>query len=103
MQLNKQGLVQTCSAKAFQIVIQFAAVHDRHLVRDPGERDIGLRAAKLLERFRSNLGMPGHTGGGGEHLVGADEITTVTDGFARKPHRLGVVGARQTGRRRQCR
>ena len=41
-------LVQPRAAKAFQIVLPFSLVLDRHLLADPAERDIGLGAAQLL-------------------------------------------------------
>ena len=46
---------------------------------DPGERNVGLRAAKLLQRDLGDIGLPGHAGGGGQHPVGADEIAALAD------------------------
>src|SRR5258705_11636624 len=43
-----QQLTQAGATEAFQIVLPVRVVLDRYLVRDPGKRDIRLRAAKLL-------------------------------------------------------
>ena len=64
---------------------------DRHLACDPGERNVGLRAAKLLQRGLGDIFLSGHAGGGREHAVGADEIAALADALARKTHRLIVV------------
>src|SRR5215469_4607008 len=72
-------------------MLQFAALHDRHLVGDPGEGDVGLRAAKFLERGRGEIAKSRHAGGGSEHPVRADKVAALTDRFARQPHRLFVV------------
>ena len=40
-------LIQAGAAKGFQIVFPVSILFDRHLVCEPGERNIGLRAAKL--------------------------------------------------------
>ena len=64
---------------------------DRHLASNPGKRDIGLRAAKLLQRDTGDISLAGHAGGGRQHSVGADEIAALSDSFARKPYRLVVV------------
>jgi len=72
-------------------MLQFAGVHDRHLLRDPRTRDIGLRPAQLAKRGRSRFGVAGHAGGRGQHPVRADEIGPLTDGLARQPHRLVVI------------
>jgi hypothetical protein len=60
---------------------------DWHLVCDPGERNIRLDAAKLVECGRGDIVLFGH-GGGRQHAVGTDEIATLSDGLARKTHRL---------------
>ena len=72
-------------------MLEFAALHNRHLIRDPAKRDIGLRAAQLLKRSRSDIGMSGHAGGGGEHSMRADKIAALAYGFTRQPHRLGII------------
>jgi hypothetical protein len=38
-------LVQARAAECLQVMLQLGALHDRHLVCDPGERNIGLRTA----------------------------------------------------------
>jgi hypothetical protein len=52
-------------------VLKVLALHDWHFGRDPGERDVGLRAAKLLERGLSCRDPSGYTRRGGEDAVGA--------------------------------
>jgi hypothetical protein len=46
---------------------------------DPGERNIGLGAAKLRSAAAATSRLPGHAGGGREHAVGADEIAALPD------------------------
>ena len=41
---------------------------------DPAERDIGLRAAQLLQCCLGNDDPADHAGGGGQHPIRADEI-----------------------------
>ena len=72
---------------------------DRHLVYDPGQRNIGLRAAKLLECGHGDLDLTGHTGGSGEDTVGAGVISAQADGDARQPHRLFVIVPDELGQR----
>ena len=48
-QHQRPTLVQARAAEAFQIVLPVGILLNRHLARDPGERNIGLRAAQLLE------------------------------------------------------
>ena len=57
---------------------------ERHLTRDPGERNIGLSAAQLTECCRGDVCMSGHAGGGGEQAVAADVIAAKTDGRLRQ-------------------
>ena len=64
---------------------------DRYLVRDPSKRNIGLHAAKLLERGHGGLNLTGHAGGGGEDTVGAGVIAAQADGDARQSYRLIVI------------
>jgi len=60
-------------------------------------RDVGLRAAKFLERGRGDIANSGHAGGSSEHPVRADKIASLTDRFARQPHRLFVVPPDELG------
>ena len=64
-----QQLTQAGATEAFQIVLPVRVVLDRYLVRDPSKRNIGLHAAKLLERGHGGLNLAGHAGGGGEDTV----------------------------------
>jgi len=66
---------------------------DRHFLRDPGQGDIGLGAAKLPERGCGNLGLAGHAGRRGQHPMRADKIGALADTLARQPHRLVVVAS----------
>jgi len=43
------GLLQTSAAERFQVVRPFDRVSHQHLTLDPGQRDVGLRAAQLLQ------------------------------------------------------
>jgi hypothetical protein len=67
-------LVQTPAAQSFQIMHAVDAPLDRHLVCDPGERNIGLRPAKLQQCEFGNIILSGHARCGRQHPVGADEI-----------------------------
>ena len=68
-------------------------VLDRYVIPDPGERNVGLRAAKLLQRGRGDLGRRRHAGGGGQHPMGAGEIAAKTNGGARQLDRLLVIAS----------
>ena len=87
----RPGLGQARATKALQIVLAVGVLLDRHLVRDPGERNIGLSAAQFLERGRGDPDLSGHAGGGGQDAVGADEIAALPEGFAGKTHGRVVV------------
>ena len=78
-------LVQPRSTEPFQVVLPLGVLLDRHLLSDPGKRNIGLYAAKLLECGRGDLGLTGHAGCCGEHSVGAYEIGALADTLARHP------------------
>src|SRR6202022_1755777 len=64
---------------------------DRHLACNPGKRNIGLCAAKLLQCDPGDLSLAGHAGGGRQHSVGADEIAALSNAFARKTYRHVVI------------
>ena len=64
---------------------------DRHLACDPGERNVGLRAPKLMQRDFGGVVLTGHARGGRQDPVGADEIAAWPDALARQVHRLVVV------------
>ena len=86
-----RNLIQPRAAKTLQIVLPIGLVHDGHLACDPGERNIGLRAAKLLQRGRGDIVLSGHAGGRREHPMGADEVAALPDAFARQSNGLVVI------------
>ena len=94
---GRDGLDQTCTAKTVQIVFPVGFLLDRHLGGDPRERDVGLRAAQLLQRRLRNVVVTCHRGGGGQHPVGADEIAALPDALAREPDRLLIVARDEMG------
>src|SRR5262249_31169413 len=85
------------AAKTLQIVLAVGVLFDRHLACHPRERNIGLRAAQLLERRLGDRALPGHAGGSGEHPVRADEIAAQPDALAREAHRLVVIAPDELG------
>ena len=70
---------------------------DGHLSCDPGERNIGLRAVKLLQSGGSDIVLSGHAGGRRQHSVRADEIAALPDASARKADCLVVVAPDELG------
>ena len=76
-------LIQARAAEGSQIVFPVRFLLDRHLAREPGERNIGLRAAQLLQRKLCDLILSGHGGRGGEYPVATDKIAALTDSLAR--------------------
>ena len=75
---KKIVLVQTSAAEGFEIVLPVGVPLERYVVRDPCEREFGLRAAQCLERGRGNLRLAGHSGGGGKHAVARGVIFAKT-------------------------
>ena len=55
----------------------------RHFRGDPRNRNVGLGAAKFLQRCRCDLALTRHTGRGGEQAVRADEIGLLADALTR--------------------
>src|SRR6195256_5366008 len=90
-------LVQARAAEGFQIVLPVGVPLDRHLACDPGERNIGLRAAKLLQCDLGDIVLSGHARSGRQYPVGADEIAALSDALARKTHSLVVVAPDELG------
>src|SRR6478672_1198364 len=84
----ESALLQSCPAETLQIVFPLFVQLDRHLACNPGERNIGLRAAKLLQRGLGDVFLADHACGGSQHPVRADEIAALPDALARKTHRL---------------
>jgi hypothetical protein len=54
---NSRSL-QAGAAKAFHEMLAIGGAFDRHVVLDPGERNIGLDAAELLQRGFGGIGCP---------------------------------------------
>jgi hypothetical protein len=67
--LREKSLVQAGPAKTVEIMLAIGVALDRHVGGDPGERDIGLRAAQLLECGLGGVGLSRHGGGAGEHPI----------------------------------
>src|SRR6185437_12824758 len=85
------GLVQAGAAEAFQIVLPLGVLLDRHLLCDPGERNIGLGATQFTQCGLGDFVLSGHAGGSGQHSMCADKIAALAESLARKTHRLLVV------------
>src|ERR1700753_2674960 len=90
-------LIQPCAAKALQVMIAIGGVAPRHLVGDPGQRDVRLCAAKLLQCKRRNLGLSGHPCRSPQHPQRPDEIAALPNRFTRKLYRFLVVAAAEPG------
>src|SRR3984893_18910283 len=84
-------LVQARPTEAFQIVLPVGFRLDRHLACNPGKRNIGLCAAKLLQCDPGDISPAGHGGRRRQHSVGANEIAALSDALARKTYRLVVI------------
>src|SRR5712691_11268115 len=56
--VEKARLVQARAAEGFQVVLAVGVQFPWQLVGDPGQRDVGLRAAQLLQCSRRDLGLP---------------------------------------------
>ena len=64
---NHHALAQAGAAEAFQVVLPVGFPFDRHLAGNPGQRNIGLRAAKFLQCSAGNFGFAGHAAGRRQH------------------------------------
>src|SRR4249920_693964 len=71
---TSSGLIQPGAPKAFQIVFAVGIELPGQLARDPGQRNIRLDAAQLLERGLRDLDLAGHAGRDREHAVGTGEV-----------------------------
>src|SRR5712672_2454266 len=91
--VRKATLVQARAAEGFQIMLAVGVQLPRQLICDPGQRDIGLRAAQLLQGSGCDLGLARHAGGHRQYPVGATEIAALTDRLARQSHSLLVVSS----------
>lgn len=80
---NRCGpLCQPSAAKTFEIVRALVVAQDRHVLVDPGERDVRLRAAQLGECAAGDLGPVRHARGRGQHAMCADEIVALAKALA---------------------
>src|SRR6266849_2600411 len=95
--LRRAALVQARAAEGLQIMLAVGVQLPRQLVCDPGQRNVGLRAAQLLQRSGCDLGLAGHAGGHRQYPVGAGEIAALTDRLARKSDSLLVVSSDKLG------
>ena len=67
-------LLQPRAAKTLQVMLAVGGLFYRQFACDPGERDIGLSAAKLLQGCSGEFTLSGHSSSGGQDTVPADEI-----------------------------
>src|ERR1700733_9532835 len=94
-------LTQPRTPKAFEIVVAVGVMLQRHLARDPGQRNIGLDATEFAQGRRGDVWRRGHAGGRGKYAVAGGVIAAQADGSTREPHRLLVIATdvlRQRGR-----
>src|SRR5206468_4545558 len=89
----RSWLSQARAPKPFQIMRLVRLVLERQSGREPGERDVGLGAAELLQRGFGGVSAAGHAEGGRQHAVGADKIASLPQRFARQADRLRVIFA----------
>src|ERR1700688_4618715 len=94
---SSHKLFQAGATQPLQIMLSIGGASPRHLVCDPGERDIWLRAAQIAQCQLRALRLSRHPGSGCQYPVGADKIRALPDGFARKAHRVVVVVANELG------
>ena len=78
----EQWSFQSGTAKPLQIVLAVGILLDRHLAFDPGERNVGLRTAKLLQCGFGDSFLACHASGSSEHAVGADKIAALPNAVA---------------------
>ena len=64
---------------------------DRHLARDPSERNVGLHALQFMQCGGGDITFSRHAGCRGEHTMAAHEIAALADGGAREPHCLAII------------
>lgn len=88
---NSRLSVQTRATKAFQIVLALGVLLDRHLSFDPCKRNVGLHAAKFLQRRLGHVLLLGHACGSRENSVGTNEIAALANAVAGEAHGLLVV------------
>src|SRR6516164_6731478 len=79
---NRSELIKARPAQRSYIVLALGFV-DRHLAFHPGQRDVGLHTANLLDHGLGKIVVARHGGRSSEQSIGADEISTLTDRFAR--------------------
>ena len=89
-------LIQSCTAHGVQK--NFALIQpERQMLDDPCDRDVGLRAAQVLQRGLGQLDLTRHRSGGSEHPVGGGEVGALTDRLAREPYRLVIIASDELG------
>ena len=71
-------------------MLPLGVILDRHVMTDPGQRNVGLRSAKILERCSGILGPACHSRGRGEHAVRADEIDALAQALPRALKTVGI-------------
>src|SRR5437870_12300630 len=86
----RSWLSQARPSKPFQIMRLVRLVLERQSAREPGERDVGLGAAKLLQRCLGSASVAFHAEGSGQHAVGTNKIGSLAQRFTREADRLGV-------------
>ncbi len=91
------GSIQPGAAKAVQIMLAVGVVPDRHVLGDPGQRDIRLGAAEFQKRSLRNILLSRHARGGGQHAMCADEVAALAQRLARQPDRFVIVPAQKLG------
>src|SRR5262245_8481659 len=70
-----------------------AVVLEWHLIRDPADRYVRLRATQLFQCCGCDIATASQSGCRGEHPVATDKIAALTNGFARETHRFVVVAS----------
>src|SRR6476469_8768736 len=87
---RSECLAQARPAQRFNVVRALGFV-DRHLLCHPGQGNVGLHAANLLDHDLGEIVVTRHRCGRSEQAIGADEIRTLADRLTREAHRLIIV------------
>ncbi len=89
--------MQAGAPEAFQIMFAFRLIPNGHMRRDPGERDIRLRALEFEQCGTGHIVPACHPGGRRQHPVTSHEIVALPDALARETYRFIVVAADKMG------
>src|SRR5262249_53550438 len=81
----------------FKIMLEVRAAFHRHFTGYPGERDIGLSPAKLLQSRLCHTVVSGHRGGRSQDAMATDEVAALPQCLACKADRLVIVAAGELG------